>query len=142
MKKSAIAREKFRCHNCCQSVLFPFSAELGLPAEKALMLSAGFGSGMGRGATCGAVTGAYMVLGLKNALDPGNPETKARIKGMVKEFNATFIAENGSLVCKELIGYDLSSPEETEKASAAGVFNTVCPILVASAVEIIETTFG
>lgn len=142
MKKSAIARKKFERHNCCQSVLFPFSAGFGLSEKTALMLSAGFGSGMGRGATCGAVTGAYMVLGLKNALDTGNPEGKAKIKGMVKEFIAKFIAENGSLVCKELIGYDLSLPEEAEKASSAGVFDTVCPELVASAVEIIETTFG
>ena len=141
MKKSEIAKEKFQCFNCCQSVLFPFCEELGLPEKKALLLASGFGSGMRRGATCGAVTGAYMVLGLKNSPGASISETKAKINSMVKEFNARFIERHGSLVCKELIGYDVSIPEEAEKASSEDVYNTICPKFVASAVEIIELEF-
>lgn len=141
MKKSEIAKEKFQCFNCCQSVLLPFSEESGLPEKTALLLAFGFGGGMGRGATCGAVTGAYMVLGLKNTPVASIPEAKAKIKVTVKEFNRKFIEKHGSLVCRELIGYDLSIPEEAEKASEADVFNTICPILVASSVEIIESEF-
>ena len=49
--------------NCAQSVLTAFSDELGLDRNTALRLARGFGGGMGRtGKTCGAVTGAYMVI--------------------------------------------------------------------------------
>lgn len=141
MKKSEIAKEKFQCYNCCQSVLISFSEELGLQEGTALKLTSGFGGGMGLGETCGAVTGAYMVLGLKNIPSATIQETKAKIKAMVKEFNQKFTEKHGSLKCKDLIGYDLSIPEEAEKAFAENVFETICPELVSSSVEILETEF-
>ena len=52
--------------NCCQSVLLAYCQEFGLDSQVASRLSTGFGGGMGRMAgVCGAVTGAFMVLGLK-----------------------------------------------------------------------------
>ena len=53
--------------NCCQSVLIPFAQECGLSHEAANALGSNFGAGMRRGATCGAVTGALMVLGMAGA---------------------------------------------------------------------------
>lgn len=50
--------------NCCQSVLVPFAEACGLSKEEAYRLGAHFGAGMKHGATCGAVTGALMVLGM------------------------------------------------------------------------------
>ena len=141
MKKSEIAKEKFNCYNCCQSVLFPYSEEFELPVEASLKLASAFGGGMGRGETCGAATGAYMVLGLKNDSSVGLSEAKVNIKAMVKKFNQKFIEKNGSLLCKDLIGYDLSIPEEAEKALKADVFNTICPHLVSFSVEVIENEF-
>lgn len=139
MKKSEIAKEKFNCYNCCQSVLIPFSEEFGLSEKTSLKLASGFGGGMGRGETCGAITGAYMVLGLKNDSSLSLPEVKANMKATVKKFNAKFIEKHGSLLCKDLIGYNLSIPEEAEKASNAKVFDIICPHLVSYSVELIET---
>lgn len=51
-------------YNCAQSVLMPFSDVCGLTKEQACALGANFGSGMRHGSTCGAVTGALMVLGM------------------------------------------------------------------------------
>ena len=51
-------------YNCCQAVLVTFADRLGLTPEQANALGAHFGSGMRHGSTCGAVTGALMVLGL------------------------------------------------------------------------------
>lgn len=51
-------------YNCCQSVLVPFAKDMGLTEEQAYQLGAHFGSGMRHGSTCGAVTGALMVLGM------------------------------------------------------------------------------
>lgn len=50
-------------YNCCQSVLIPFATELGLSEQQAFDMGAHFGSGMRLGSTCGAVSGALMVLG-------------------------------------------------------------------------------
>lgn len=53
-------------NNCCQAVLLAFEDELGLDSETLRKLGAGFGLGMGTmDATCGALCGAEMVLGLK-----------------------------------------------------------------------------
>ena len=51
-------------YNCAQSVLIPFAKEAGLTEEQANALAAHFGSGMRHGSTCGAITGALMVLGM------------------------------------------------------------------------------
>ena len=53
-----------RHYNCCQSVFLPFAERAGMDHETAARVAAVFGSGMNRGATCGAVTGALMVLGM------------------------------------------------------------------------------
>ena len=50
-------------YNCAQSVLMPYSEELGITKEQAAALAANFGSGMGCGSVCGAITGALMVMG-------------------------------------------------------------------------------
>lgn len=54
-----------RHYNCAQSILVPFAKEAGLEEEQAYQLGAMFGSGMNHGATCGVITSALMLLGLK-----------------------------------------------------------------------------
>lgn len=54
-----------RHYNCAQSVLIPFAQELGLTEEQAYQLGSCFGSGMLHGATCGALSAALMVAGMK-----------------------------------------------------------------------------
>ena len=54
-----------RHYNCAQSILVPFANEAGLGEEQAYQLGAMFGSGMNHGATCGVLTSALMLLGLK-----------------------------------------------------------------------------
>lgn len=56
-------------YNCAQGVLIPFANELGLGEDMAFRIAANFGSGMKMGATCGAITGALMVLGLAGVTD-------------------------------------------------------------------------
>jgi len=58
--------------SCSQSIVSTYGTEFGVDREKALKISTGFGGGMGRlGGTCGAVTGAIMVIGLKYGI-PGS----------------------------------------------------------------------
>jgi len=89
--------------------------------------------------TCGAVTGVFMVLGLKygNA-DIHDKEVREKIYGMVREFARRFENCNGSIVCRELLGCDISRPAGAAAAKENGLFASVCPKLVGDAVEILE----
>ena len=88
-------------YNCSQAVLSAYAPDLGLADETALKIAAGFGGGMGRMAeTCGAVTGALMVLGLKYGATSPEREAKERVYERVREFAKRFKARNGSLVCR------------------------------------------
>lgn len=51
-------------YNCAQSVTVPFADVVGLDEDTMYRMAANFGGGMKMAATCGAVTGALMVLGL------------------------------------------------------------------------------
>ncbi len=125
---------------CSQSVFAAFAEELGLSREKALMIASGFGGGMGRmSLTCGAVTGACMVLGLKEGYSSGDSkESREKIYRLVREFADTFRTIHGSIECRELLGFDISTAEGYKGAADSGIFRTLCPRFVQSAVEIAE----
>jgi C_GCAxxG_C_C family probable redox protein len=127
--------------NCAQTVLITFCEEFGLTSDLALSLAQGFGGGMGHnGLTCGAVTGAYMVLGLAHKNTSANPrENVNKTYALINEFNRQFESRHKSLNCGELTGYDLSTPEGLAQAREKKVFATVCPGLVRSSVKILES---
>ena len=139
--KSEQAVRKFRKgFNCSQAVLSVYAEEFGLCRETALKIACGFGGGMGRMAlTCGAVTGAFMVIGLKYGnVDANEKEIKEKTYGLVREFARRFEKRNGSSICRELLGCDISEPEGLRSAKENGLFTSVCPGLVREAVEILE----
>jgi len=129
-------KERF---NCCQSVLSVYTEEAGLDRPAALKLTCAFGAGIARmGETCGAVTGALMAIGLKYASDaPGDTPEKARTFELANRFAEEFKTRNGSLLCKKLLGFDMTTPEGKEAARQTGAFD-LCPELVQSAVEVLE----
>lgn len=125
--------------NCSQAVLGSYSEQFGLDCEKAFKVATGFGGGMRMSDVCGAVTGAFMVLGLKygntTAEDKG---AKEKAYEMVVEFTNRFKARNGSVICRDLLGCDISTPEGNKEAEDKGLFATVCPKLVRDSAEILE----
>ncbi len=125
---------------CSQAVLAAFTDLFGMPRDLALRIAAGFGGGMGRmGKTCGAVTGAFMVIGLKYGATLGEDKaSKEKTHQVVREFAEKFAFRNGSIGCKELLGCDLSTREGYEQAREKNLFYTVCPKLVQDASEILE----
>ena len=126
--------------NCSQAVLTAYGEQFGLERSLALKLAQGFGGGMGRmGGTCGAVTGAYMVLGLAQKMWDENPrQSLDRTYELVREFNQRFKALHGSVICKELISYDLSTSEGLAEARNKKIFTTICPDFVSDSVKILE----
>ena len=126
--------------NCAQSVISSHCEELGLKDELAKKISCGFGAGMGyNGEVCGAVTGAIMLIGLKyGKYREEDNEAKEKTYNLVKEFTDRFKKEFGTIICKELIKYDIVKEEELKKARDSGVFKEVCPLLVKRSTELIE----
>jgi C_GCAxxG_C_C family probable redox protein len=127
--------------NCAQSVFCSFACDFGVARETAMSVAAPFGGGMGAmGGTCGAVTGAFMALGMKHGVRDLEQmgRKKSEVYGDVQQFARRFTEKNGSLLCKELLGCDISTPDGIKTAREKGLFSTRCVQLVADAVEIAE----
>jgi C_GCAxxG_C_C family probable redox protein len=126
--------------NCAQSVLATFAPELGLDRDTALRLASGFGSGMARlGQTCGAVTGAIMVLGLRYGYISGEDlVSKEKTYALVQELTARFRACHGSTLCRELLGCDLGTPEGQQLAADRQLFTVICEPLVRQSVTLVQ----
>jgi C_GCAxxG_C_C family probable redox protein len=125
--------------NCAQSVFSSYAPEMGMDRDTALKVASGFGGGMGRlGRTCGAVTGAMMAIGLKHGRTKGDDlQAKEACYLLVRKFVDEFTSLHGSVLCNELIGHDMSDPQQRAVAREAGIFATVCPQLVRDAAEIV-----
>jgi C_GCAxxG_C_C family probable redox protein len=139
-RKQAALNTFSKGFNCCQAVLSVFSEELSLEKTIALKIAGGFGGGMRKGEVCGAVAGAVMVLGLKYGhCREGDVENKQKANAVTVDFMDKFTQRHQTVICKKLLGYDLSRKDEAEKAAAGGVFTTICPGMIEDAVEILET---
>jgi C_GCAxxG_C_C family probable redox protein len=136
-KAEAMFREGY---NCAQSVLACCGGPRGLEPDLALRLGAPLGGGMGcMGETCGAVTGAFLVIGLRRfKAEAKDVAFRRESDELVRRFTAAFKQRHKTISCRELLGFDISTPQGIEQARAAGVFKSLCPPLVRSAAEIVE----
>jgi C_GCAxxG_C_C family probable redox protein len=125
---------------CSQAVLSTFGPAYGLGRTESLRIALAFGGGMARmGLTCGAVTGAFMALSLKHTMgDEPGMQKKDNTYAAVRKFSEKFKTRNGSLLCKDLLGCDLSTPEGSKKASETNAIKTKCPKYVKDAAEILK----
>ncbi len=126
--------------NCSQTVLSAFAEDYDLDLEVSLKLACGFGGGIGRTAgTCGAVTGAVMVLGLVYCEpDQLAPATKARVYALVQGFIREFTERHRTTSCRELLECDIDTAGGYLDAQERGLFQSRCPNYVKDAVEILE----
>jgi C_GCAxxG_C_C family probable redox protein len=125
--------------NCSQALLSTYGKHYGLDPELALKLSGAFGSGMGMGETCGAVTGALMVIGLKHSKAAGSRLlSKDRTEDVAHEFLERFKTRHGTVSCKDLLGCDVSTSEGLKTAKQEKHFKKRCPEYVKDAALILE----
>jgi len=123
--------------------LFPvrflgYAAHLGIDAETALKLTSPFGGGVAhQGEVCGAVTGALMVLGMKRGSATVEAEAKDETYKIAEAFVKRFEELHDTILCRELLGYDLSQPDELKSAREKGVFTSACPVFVKDATELV-----
>ncbi len=114
-KRVALAVENFMAgYGCCQSVVAAFADLYGLDDLLAKKIAAGFGGGVGRlRMMCGAVSGIVMLTGLDCGQTEGSDrEGKSACYKVVQQLLARSQAENGSLICAEILG--LSGKEKAQ----------------------------
>ncbi|MDD4170026.1 MAG: C-GCAxxG-C-C family protein [Desulfotomaculaceae bacterium] len=125
---------------CSQAVLAAFAPQLGMDEETAIKVAGVFGGGVANtGGTCGAVSGAFMVIGLEYTdTDIKNYKAQKKANAVTREFIKNFITLNGSTICKELINCDISTSEGFKYAIEKNLFTNVCPKFVKDSIEILE----
>jgi C_GCAxxG_C_C family probable redox protein len=140
MTKDAAHRLFSKGFNCAQSVLASKSDLTGLSVTDSLKIATGFGAGMAKmQQTCGAVTGAYMVIGaLHGRVNPDDETLREKTYGLIGAFNRRFFESHGSLNCRELLGVDLHSEEGMKEAKREGYFESRCAKFVEEAEKILD----
>ena len=128
-------------YNCSLSVVLAFADLLEMEPDQLARLSSAFGGGMGRlREVCGSVSGMFIVLGILFGYDdPKENEGKKELYEKVQELAHRFEAENGSIVCRDLLGLSVKSQEPVpEQRSAEYYKKRPCKELVGCAAEILE----
>lgn len=130
-KELAIAKHDKK-YNCAQAVACTFAEEIGVDEKMLFRALEGFGLGMGgMQGTCGALSGAILLAGLKNSDgNLENPATKADTYRLSKEMLRRFSEKTGSSVCKEL------------KGVGTGNVLCSCPDCIRCGVEVVEEVLG
>ena len=129
-------------YNCSQAVTLAYSDLFGMEEEQLARISGGFGGGMGRmREVCGAFSGIVMVLSQAYGYtDPKDTESKKALYEKIREAAEQFKKDNGSIICKELLG--LEKPEKTAQPDARTpeyYQKRPCPLLCKYAAELAET---
>ena len=143
MTRTELAVKKFTDgYNCAQAVLCAYCDKFGMDEVAAFKLTEGFGLGMGGYKDeCGAVTGMFMTIGLQNSdgLLQGSA-TKLNTYEKLKAAGEAFAEENGSIMCRDLIGKGKALKEAAtpEEIAAARGKNLMCVKCVRSAAEYLE----
>jgi C_GCAxxG_C_C family probable redox protein len=123
-------------YNCAQSVLLTMAEHWHEKSGLIPKIGTAFGGGMGRcGSVCGALTGGIMALGIKFGTNEPSAEERKEVYELAQKFYKRFEKEHGSVLCHELIGYNLSNSEEWAKAHETKVFEERCTVFVRKAVE-------
>ena len=126
-------------YNCAQAVAVAFHEELGLTEKQAARMASAFGGGMGRmREVCGAVSGMLMVLSALYGYDtPGDDISKKELYSRVQALAAAFRAENGSIICREILKNPPSDPNPTPR-TAEFYAKRPCAKMVMTAARLME----
>lgn len=142
MTKGELAYNNFlKGYNCTQSITVAFAKEIGLDEEAVARLSGGFGGGIGRlREVCGTFSGIVMVLSsLYGYSDPKDIESKKNLYERIQFLSEEFRKDNGSIICRELLGLDKSERSAVPEARTPEYYKKrPCPELCRYAADLLE----
>lgn len=127
-------------YSCSQSICAAFCEQVDLDREIILRLAAGFSGGIGRqGRTCGALSGAVIILGLfAGSHDHSDKDARDKTHALVRELFSEFADYYGSVDCRDILGLDISTKDGYARAKEQKLFETVCPRFVQSTAILLE----
>src|SRR5512140_3015316 len=127
-------------YTCGQAVLAAFAGKHGLDRDVALRVACAYGGGVARtAATCGAVNGALMAIGLaRGRFRLEDEAAREKTYDAARAFLDRFRSEHGSDQCRDLLGVDIATADGREAAAKAGLFRTRCPVFVRSAARLVS----
>jgi C_GCAxxG_C_C family probable redox protein len=125
-------------YHCAEAILLGLKEELALDSSLIPRIASPFGGGLGRsGGLCGVVSGSLMALGILK----GRDTAEERVEPVLEEtrsFLAGFRERFGTVECRELTGYDLSSSIQRKLFVIKGVREKTCAGLLEWAVAELE----
>lgn len=126
--------------NCCQAIFSTYCEDYGLDKATALKIASSFDAGKGPlTGTCGAITGAYMLIGLAHGMyKEEDTASKEKTLSLVQEFTDQFDYMHGSIRCKDLLKCDLSTKEGLDYAKTNELYNKLCTIYIRDAAQLLE----
>jgi len=128
--------EGFRCS---QAVLSVYAQRYDMDIDLARKISLGLAAGSGNGGECGAVSGAYLAIGLKYGFShPGDPQALNKMFDQIQRFTDRFKTLHKEINCPQLIGLDIFSTRGHQKFVDDDLKNTRCVGFVRDAVLILE----
>ena len=141
-KYGQIAEENFKTgYNCAQAVVLAFSDLHGMDERTAARLSSSFGGGMGRlREVCGSVSGMFLAAGMLYGYEePKDFQGKKEHYERIQQLEKAFEEENGSIVCRELLGLDKKKEDPTpEQRTEAYYKKRPCAKLIHMSAAILE----
>ncbi len=127
-------------YHCSQALFGAFAGELGLDLKTAFKISTCFGGGMRQGSTCGCITAALLVLGMAMGFyDAQDKEQEIYGNRKTDEFIRRFTEKmNGAVKCRDILGKDISKPDELAVIRQEGLILQKCPRAINFSIEILE----
>jgi hypothetical protein len=124
--------QKFAEQNCAQMILARYAQHLGANEAQLMKLSFGLLGGMQEGSVCGAYLAAVLVLGLAYGDD------KEKYNANLVRFKEIYFKTQKSNICKEVLGHDLSKPDELEVIVQKGLFAKICPCAIKDSMRALD----
>ena len=127
-------------YHCTQALFGAFANDLGLDLKTAFKISTCFGGGMRCGNTCGCITAGLLVLGMTFGFyNSSDTEQEAYGNKKTEEFIGRFSERmNGKVNCRDILGKDISIPDEMAEIRKNGLILKKCPAALEVSIEILE----
>ncbi|HBA68472.1 MAG TPA: hypothetical protein DCZ40_03850 [Lachnospiraceae bacterium] len=127
-------------YHCSQALFGAFAEELGMDLKTALKISTCFGGGMRQGGVCGCITASLLVLGMAMGFyDAQDKELEVYGNKRTDEFIRLFTEKmDGVINCRDILGKDISKPEELAIIRKEGLILQKCPKALSMSINILE----
>lgn len=140
MEKEELAVNDFMGgYRCSQAVFASYAPDFDLDPDMARKLSIGLAGGSTVGGECGAVSAAYLVIGLKYGFShPGDPDQFRIVLDKISQFNRKFKELNGHINCPDLIGLDVLTQEGHKAFVENNIKAEKCSGFVSDSIQILH----